>query len=110
MFLQVRRPNQQYQSNEGTKNTQITNNTLSKQTKTQQIPEGMVAKPERRWGSTNHPTFSPQLKHWYTYTEFTGFSKQTQSYHVKQLYDPTRPTSKVTSQVDSMMFSTSLCD
>jgi len=49
MFLQVRRPNQQYQSNEGTKNTQITNNTLSKQTKTQQIPEGMVAKPERRW-------------------------------------------------------------
>ena len=35
-FLQVKRPNQQYQSTEGTYNTQITENTHI--TKTQQIP------------------------------------------------------------------------
>ena len=33
--LQVKRLNQQYQSTEGTKNTQITNNTISEHTKTQ---------------------------------------------------------------------------
>jgi len=30
--------NQQYQSTEGTKNTQITNDTISEHTKTQQVP------------------------------------------------------------------------
>ena len=33
--LQVKRLKQQYQSTEGTKNTQITNNTISEHTKTQ---------------------------------------------------------------------------
>ena len=69
-FLQVKRPNQQYQSTEGTNSTQ-TNQTYNNQRWTQNTAsplvynnmgwvgtaptEGGVARPERRWGCRGNP-------------------------------------------------------